>query len=125
MTTDARRSKRVAETIRAFLSEMLRRSIDDPRLTSLVITDVDVADDLSFAKIGVRLLVGDDDPGGRKAALAHLERASNRIRKALAPKLALRRVPELRFTYDTGHDAARRVDELLAEIANEPKARDD
>lgn len=124
MTSDGRRARRVAETIRASITGSFLRELDDPRLTSVVVTTVDVPDDLSNARIGVRLLIGDEQEAGRKDAVARLRRAAGRIRRALAPKLGLRRVPELEFHYDTGHDASRRVDELLREIADEPKAQD-
>jgi ribosome-binding factor A len=110
--------------VRTFVTEAMRREIDDPRLAAIVVTDVEVPDDLAFADIKVRLLVGDDDERARKAAVTSLQRAAPRLRRALGPSLQLRRVPELRFSYDVGHDAARRVDEILREIENEPKAGD-
>ncbi len=113
---DGRRGKRVAELIRAHLAELMRREVDDPRLAALVITTVDVTDDLQSARIGVRLLVGDEDPKARQSALKSLARGASRLRRLIAPRLELRRSPELRFHYDTGHDASRRVDEILNEI---------
>jgi len=100
----------------------MRREVDDPRLAALVITTVDVTDDLQTARIGVRLLVGDDDPKAREKALKSLARGASRLRRLIAPRLELRRAPELRFDYDTGHDASRRVDEILSEIERDPKA---
>jgi len=38
--------------------------------------------------------------------------------------LGLRRFPEITFEYDSGHDATRRVEELLAEIDHERRDRD-
>ena len=114
--SDGRRGKRVAELIRAYLAELMRREVDDPRLASVVITTVEVTDDLMSARIGVRLLVGDEDPKIRDKALKSLARGSSRLRRLIAPRLELRRSPELRFHYDTGHDAARRVEEILHEI---------
>jgi len=124
MTGEGRRAQRVAHEIHAHLSSVLARELDDPKLAGLVITTVDVPDDLSLARISVRLLSGDEDPKLRSAALAHLDRASGRLRRGVGAMLGLRRVPELRFQYDSGHDAERRVGELLGEIAREPKARD-
>jgi ribosome-binding factor A len=115
-TSDGRRGKRVAELIRAHLAELMRREVDDPRLAALVITTVEVTDDLMSARIGVRLLVGDEDEKSRKAALKSLARGAGRLRRLVAPRLELRRSPELRFHYDTGHDASRRVEEILHEI---------
>lgn len=121
--SEGRRPERVAEAIRSELAALLRRELGDPRLTTLVVTQVDVAPDLSNARVGVRLLAGDDDERERRAALRSLARAGKRIRRALAPRLGLRRFPELVFTYDTGHDATRRVEELLAEIEDERRGR--
>ena len=116
MTGDGRRGKRVAELIRAHLADLMRREVDDPRLAALVITTVEVTDDLMSARIGVRLLVGDEDPKARASALKSLARGASRLRRLVAPRLELRRSPELRFHYDTGHDASRRVEEILHEI---------
>jgi len=119
MTTDGRRGKRVAELLRAYLAELMRREVDDPRLAAVVITTVEVTDDLMSARIGVRLLVGDEDPKIRAVVLKSLGKGAGRLRRLIAPKLELRRSPELRFHYDAGHDASRRVEELLHEIKAE------
>jgi ribosome-binding factor A len=116
MNSDGRRGKRVAELIRAHLADLMRREVDDPRLAAVVVTTVDVTDDLMSARIGVRLLVGDEDPKKRAGVLKALASGAGRLRRLIAPKLELRRAPELRFNYDAGHDASRRVEELLHEI---------
>jgi len=122
--SDGRRAKRVATRLQAYLGRALIREIEDPRLDSLIITGVSVSDDLGIAHIGVRLMVGDDDPKLRRAAMQSLSHVAGRLRRGVAPELGLRRVPELRFDYDTGHDASRRVEELLEEIRHEPHAPD-
>jgi ribosome-binding factor A len=53
-----------------------------------------------------------------------LERAQGRLRRGLGQAVPLKRLPELRFHFDDGPDARARVDELLAEIAREPKPDD-
>jgi len=123
MTTDGRRGKRVAELLRAYLAELMRREVDDPRLSAVVITTVEVTDDLASARIGVRLLVGDEDPKVRAVVMKSLGKAAGRLRRLIAPRLELRRSPELRFHYDAGHDASRRVEELLSEIKAEDHAK--
>lgn len=123
MTTDGRRGKRVAELLRAHLAELLRREVDDPRLAAVVLTSVEVTDDLMSARIGVRLLVGDEDPKVRAVVMKSLSKGAGRLRRLIAPRLELRRSPELRFHYDAGHDASRRVEELLHEIKTEDQAR--
>jgi ribosome-binding factor A len=123
MTTDGRRGKRVAELLRAHLAELLRREVDDPRLAAVVLTSVEVTDDLMSARIGVRLLVGDENPKTRAAVMKSLSKGAGRLRRLIAPRLELRRSPELRFHYDAGHDASRRVEELLHEIHEETREK--
>jgi ribosome-binding factor A len=120
---DGRRAQRVATLLRSHLTDALTREVADPRLTGLVVTSVTVPDDLGVARIGVRLLGGDEDPEQRRSALGAVRRAASRLRRGVGPRLGLRRVPELQFFYDTGHDASRRVEELLHEIAKERDGR--
>ncbi len=101
MTSDGRRGKRVAELMRAYLAELMRREVDDPRLAAVVITTVEVTDDLMSARIGVRLLVGDEDPKTRAVvmkslakgagSIAALDRAATRIASLAGTALSLRR----------------------------------
>ncbi|MEI9954521.1 MAG: ribosome-binding factor A [Pseudomonadota bacterium] len=83
MTTDGRRGKRVAELMRAYLAELMRREVDDPRLAAVVITTVEVTDDLMSARIGVRLLVGDEDPKTRAVVMKSLAKGAGRLRRLI------------------------------------------
>lgn len=121
-TNDGRRTKRVAELIQRHFAEILRREVDDPRLAAVVVTGVEISDDLMIAKIGVRLLVADDDERQRKSIVDRLRRAAPRLRRVITPRLELKRAPELRFHYDVGPDAQQRVSELLREVDAEREA---
>ena len=83
-----------------------------------------VPDDLGAAHVLVRLIDDDGDPRRRKRLLAALSSVRSRVRRTLAPKLRLKRVPELVFSYDDGQDHAARVAELLREIELERPADD-
>ena len=121
MSDDARRTLRVAGLVQSHLTTALLRELADPELSTLVVTHVDVSADLSIATARVRRLSIEDGPEARKSVLARLRRAVPRLRRALGPALKLRRVPDLRFIYDTGEDARGRVDALLAEIEREKR----
>lgn len=124
-TNDGRRTKRVAELIQRHFADILRREVDDPRLAAVVVTGVEISDDLMIAKIGVRLLVADDDERQRKSIVDRLRRAAPRLRRVITPRLELKRAPELRFHYDVGPDAQQRVSELLREVDAERAATPD
>jgi len=109
--------------VRTALCSALQTRLGDPTLSRLVVTGVLVTDDLGLATINVRLLSGTGSEDEQRSVLRHLARASGRLRQALGPALGLRRVPELRFYYDTGLEAVSRVDELLMEIASEKKPK--
>jgi ribosome-binding factor A len=119
---DGRRGLRLAELVRERLAGVVRRELDDPRLSLLVVTRIKVSEDLSYIDVGARFL-GVDDERERNALLKRLGRAAHRLRKAIGTELELRKTPELRFHYDEGQDAAHRVDELLQEIAHETKSK--
>jgi ribosome-binding factor A len=104
------------------------RQLRDPRVSAVNVTRVQMTDDLQHARVFVRL-GGVVEPEaaradkGRDELMRGLKAATNRVRRLVGAQLALRYAPELRFTYDTGVDAAARVDELLGEIGREDAQR--
>lgn len=115
MKSDGRRPQRVAEGIRGRLAELIRREAGDPRVAALVITSVEMTDDLGIAKVNVRLLAGDDERS-RKRVMSSLSRMAGHLRKGLGQSLKMKRLPELRFYYDAGIDNERRVEAILDEL---------
>ena len=114
-----KRSVRVAERVREELARALARDVGDPRLSHVVITRIEMPDDLQLARVLVRLTIGAEDPVARKKLMAGLVAASGLLRKRVGQSVGLRRAPELRFQYDEGQDASLRVEELLQEIKKE------
>jgi ribosome-binding factor A len=117
------RARRVAEGVREELASLLADEVRDPKAVGVVLTRVEMAGDLRSARVHVRLLEGGDDAERRAAALQALARASGMLRREVTQRLGLRYAPALAFVYDEGLDATARVEELLAEIASEHKAK--
>lgn len=119
MNQDGRRGLRIAEIARAEFARAVQRRIDDPALTTLMIASVQVSDDLQVIDFGVRF--PGVDVKEQKQRVERLRKALPRLVREIVPRLKLRRAPEFRLRYDAGADASVRVEELLREIADEPK----
>lgn len=117
MTTGFKRSQRVADSIVKEVSQMIvKGEIKDPRLSSVYITGIKVVDNLSLAKIFFTVL---EDSGDKDEALKGLESAKGFIKSTLSKRLKMRRIPELRFSYDSALEKGYKVDEILREIGSE------
>ena len=106
--TQGLRSHRVGERIRLEMAQALQK-LGDPVLASLAVTEVSVTDDLGIAALKVRHITDEASEQQRRTVLRRLRRAAPRLRRHLASRVRLRRVPEIRFQYDTGPDARRRM----------------
>ena len=111
----ARRSERLGEALREEISEVVGFELDDPRLETVTVTDVVVAEDLRDAKVYV-LVEGDESEVAD--AMKALKDATVYVRQQVAMNLSLRYVPYLHFARDTAEENAARVNELLGDIAN-------
>jgi ribosome-binding factor A len=119
----SRRSERLEEQIRTDLSDMLQRDITDPRLTGGVlvsITDVDVTEDLRYARVYLSLLGSDEQMSEAFAAVRH---ATGFLRRGLAQRLTLRYVPELSFHIDPSIARGARVLALLKQVNEETEGK--
>ena len=86
----SRRKARVAQDLRARLTEILRKRVSDPRLEGVPLSGVEPPPDF--------------------------EKAGPFIRRCLGERLKLRRVPELEFRLDESLERAERVEEILREV---------
>ena len=106
-----RRVERQNEQVKREISDILRTEVRDPRVGLVTVTEARVAPDLSFARIYVRPLGGEEEE-----MFAGLEKATPYIRRALAQRLSVRHVPELRFEPDHALEHALHIEKLLSEV---------
>ena len=108
------RISRIAEEIKREVAQMIRDEIKDPRVTGLIsVTQVEVTNDLSIAKIYISLLADEEK---RKSCLQGLEKASGYIRSELGKRLKLRYIPELAFKMDESIAYGAKISKILAEV---------
>ncbi len=107
---------RVEETIHRLVAEILIRRVKDPRVENVSITGVKLSRDYSVAKIKFNVIGGSDDLDKVKEGL---EKCSGYIRSQLKPRLRIRVIPELVFSYDSSLDRAMRIEKLIDRIHQE------
>jgi ribosome-binding factor A len=107
------RQKRVAEQIRAELSQLLQRELRDPRLGLVTVTRVLVDRELMHADVYVSTL-GDDARRGE--LLEALDSAAGLLRREIGRRVKLRQTPHLVFHWDPGMENMDNVARLLDQI---------
>jgi ribosome-binding factor A len=110
------RSSRVGDQLRAELSELLLREVKDPGIGFLTLTQVKVTPDIQIARVYYTTL-GDDK--ARKDTQRALERAVPFLRRQIARRMRLKRVPELEFFFDESIERGDRIERILHELSEE------
>ena len=114
------RPQKVAEQIRMELSQLLARDVHDPGIGFITLTKVSVTPDLQLARVYYTSL--GDEKGLRETDKA-LRRALPFLRRQIAQRVQLRRVPELEFFYDKSVAHQDRVEQILQELKAETDDR--
>jgi ribosome-binding factor A len=103
--------------MREELSDLLLREVSDPRLHQIFVTDVRVDRELAFADVYISAIEGKS----RSAeALAGMHSAGGFLRRALATRVELRAMPQLRFHWDPTPENADHIEKILKELREEP-----
>jgi ribosome-binding factor A len=116
----ANRPERVAEAIRDELSKLLAKELRDPGVGFITLTIVKVAPDLQLARVYYTSM--GDEKARRETAKA-LDRALPFLRRQIAQRLRLRRVPELQFFYDESVANQDRIEQILQDLKAEAESR--
>lgn len=106
------RVTRIGEEIKRELAQMIRDDIKDPRVKGLIsITNVDVTNDLRYAKVFISAMAMENDA---KAIMKGIKSAGGYLRSELAKRLQLRYTPELIFTFDDSIQYGAKINEIIA-----------
>lgn len=114
------RPDRLADQIRVEISDLLAREVHDPGVGFVTITRVEVTTDLQIAHIYYTSMA--DEAQKRQTAKA-LTRVLPFLRRQIAGRIRLRRVPELDFRFDRSIEHQDRVERLIHDIQEERAAR--
>lgn len=123
-----KRNPRVDHLVAEALADLVEREFNDPRLTMVSITEVQVSQDskeaMVFWSVPDRDVLSPDRDGRVHTedlprpdeVAAALDAARPRLQKLLADRVRLRNTPVLRFQQDPVRQQADRVEELLRDV---------
>ena len=108
------RSDRVGMEIKREINEILKLKVRDPRVQGVTITDVHMTGDLSLAKIyyTIHSTLASDN----QKAQTGLEKATGTIKRELARKLTMYKIPDLVFEKHQSIEYGNKIDEMLRNL---------
>jgi ribosome-binding factor A len=107
------RQKRVADRLQREISQLIQQEMNDPRLTLVTVTVVNIDRELEYANVFVSTV---GDAARRKEVMQVLNNAKGFIRREIARRVQLRRAPELIFHWDPSPEKAEEISQLLDEL---------
>ena len=110
MSAKSQRLARIEGEMQRVLSTLVSREVRDPRVGNITVTAVNVAPDLSTARI---FFVPFGDQHKPEEVREGLNRASGFLRGELGRALQLRHAPRLEFVYDQQIEHADKLTRLI------------
>ncbi len=104
--------KRIASSIVKEVSDILNNVARDRLMHTITITDCEVTNDLSFAKVYFTCALDIDKESIEK----ELEEASSFIRHELSERIDIRHTPKLIFKFDESIEYGNHIEEKIKEI---------
>jgi len=106
-----KRADRVAPLVKEILADLIQFKARDVRVRQVILTRVEIGDDLRLATVYFQVIEGD-----RTGALKGLEQARSFLRRELGRKLEMKYTPDLRFIYDDSREHVERVERILRQL---------
>ena len=111
---DNHRAERVSEALREELAEMIAYELTDPRIGDATVTEVLVSPDMRHAQVRLHL---SSNITQQRDTLQALDGARHFLKRQLAERLTLFRIPELHFEADVPvANGKSRMDHLMKRI---------
>jgi ribosome-binding factor A len=119
---EGKRSEKVADLIHKEISEMLVKTIKDPRIGFVTITRVAVSEDYRSAKVYFSVTGTVEE---RQRSVEGLNSAKGYVRKELGRRIRLRYTPEIIFKFDPSIEYAIHIGEVIRHIKGEEETDED
>jgi ribosome-binding factor A len=119
---EGKRSEKVADLIQKEVSQMLVKSVKDPRIGFVTITKVTVSEDCRVAKVYFSVV---GTLAERESSVKGLDSARGYVRKELGRRIRLRYTPEIIFQFDPSIEYAIHMGELIQSLHREKEPNGD
>lgn len=106
------KSKKIGSLFVREISEIILEDIKDPHIKFVTITDCDISNDLSFAKVYFTVL----NREYKESTLEALNKASNYIEREVAKRVEIRKMPQISFHYDNSIEYGEHIEEKIKEL---------
>lgn len=95
------------------ISEIIQFELRNPKLGFVTITDVQVSNDNSWAKVYVSFLGKEER---QEAGMRVLNQSKGFIRSALAKRLSIRKTPDIVFQLDDSLTKGNKIERILSDV---------
>ncbi|QFU74800.1 30S ribosome-binding factor RbfA [Halioglobus maricola] len=112
MAKEYARTQRVADYLQRELAALIQHEVRDPRVGIVSITGVDVSRDLGHARVYYTAMDSNSSEEAEETTEA-LNRAAGFLRSQLSKDSSMRRLPALRFYFDTSVGRGRHLEDLI------------
>ena len=112
------RAERVGEQMKQEIMDIVNNKVKDPRVGFLTITDVELTNDLSHAKVYLTVLGSNKEIDNTFKAL---EKAKGFIKSELGSRMRLRIIPDLTFDYDKSIEYGNKIERMIQDLHKEDK----
>ncbi len=119
---EGKRSVKIADLIHKEVSQMLVKTVKDPRIGFVTITRVAVTEDFRLAKVYFSVA---GTPKERERSMNGLNSAKGYIRKELGRRISLRYTPVIMFQFDPSIEYAIHIGEVFQQLKQERKKNGD
>jgi ribosome-binding factor A len=110
---DPHRSQRLSEALRVELEELIGYELTDPRIDVAGVAEVLLTPDGKHARVRLNL---NGDRAWQEQTLEALDHAKGYIRKELAHRLDVFRLPDIRFEAALSAELPERVEQILKRV---------
>jgi len=117
MAKEYSRTQRVADYLQRELAALIQQELRDPRVGMVNITGVNVSRDLGYAKVFYTVLGCDTEEDARESTEV-LNKAAGFLRSQMSRDSNMRRLPQLKFYFDSSVGQGRHMEDLIRRAAD-------